>query len=508
MTGIVGYSGSAVAQSVPVGRNALPVIARYTTSISASERKRLEKIADRLAANEPALVMANVFGAGVGPGLMEGPALLIGDVREIALSNPQRSEIYEYRISTLAADGDILLISGGRNTAFERYRNDVLGLGTLDVITLPVETRNEHVPLATRCALRPDALDAIAAKASQAGGLTILPYIGTGSVWVLAAAIAERAGTLVRVAAPPPRLTRRINDKAWFARRVAEVLGSHAQPKFRSVYGPAALAGQVERLARQADRLVIKVPDSAGSLGNISLSAADIRDRTLEDLRSHLLSVLETIGWRGRFPLLVEVWDSPVRANPSIQTWIPESPEGPPILEGIYEQVVTGTEGAFVGSVPAALPNRRVEQVTHEALKLATLFQHLGYFGRCSFDAVIAGNDYANAELHWIECNGRWGGVSMPMTLANRLVKNREQRVFVVVQLTNMNFKSHTIVEAQEMMGSDLFKVPGSQDGVVFLSPFGIENGSGVNLMAIAGTVERATGLAHRATQKLTGQPV
>jgi hypothetical protein len=468
----------------------------------------LEKIAARLAANEPALGSANVFGAGVGSGLMEGPALLIGDDREIALSDPQRSEIYEYRISTLAADGDTLLISGDRNTAFERYRDDVLGLGTLDVISLPAEARDERVPLATRCALRPDVLDTVAAKASQAGGLTILPYIGTGSVWVLAAAIAERAGTPVRVAASPPRLTHRINDKVWFARRVAEVLGSHAQPAFRSVYGPAALAGQLRRLARKADRVVIKVPDSAGSLGNISLGAAETRGRTLEDLRSYLLSVLETIGWRGRFPLLVEVWDSPVHANPSIQTWIPERREGPPILEGIYEQVITGPEGSFVGSVPAALPNRWEEQIMHEAFKLATLFQLLGYFGRCSFDAVIAGNDYANAELHWIECNGRWGGVSMPMTLANRLVKNRQQRVFVVVQLTNMNFKSHTMIEAQEMMGNDLFKVPGSQDGVVFLSPFGIESGSGINLMAIARTIERAKGMAQRATRQLIGQPV
>lgn len=508
MTDLVRGSCGDISERAPASRNSLPVVSRYSAPISTSEHERLKKIADRLAANEPALVLTSVFGSGVRSGLMEGPALLICDDREIALADPERSQIHEYRISMLAADGDTLLISGGRNTAFERYRRDILGLGTLDVITLPADTRNGYVPLATRLALRPDALEAIAAKASQAGGLTILPYIGTGSVWVLATAISERAATPVRVAAPPPRLTFRVNDKVWFARRVAEILGSHAQPAFRSVYGPAALAGQVGRLARQADNVVIKVPDSAGSLGNISLGAADIRGRTLEDLRTYLLSVLEAIGWRGRFPLLVEVWDAPVCANPSVQTWIPECPEGPPFLEGIYEQVVTGSEGSFVGSSPAELPNRWEEQVTHEALMLATLFQQLGYFGRCSFDAVIAGNDYENAELHWIECNGRWGGVSMPMTLANRLVNNLEERVFVIVQLTGMNFKSRAMAEAQEMMGSDLFKVPESQDGVVFLSPFGIESGSGVNLMAIARTVERAKGLAHRATQKLIGQPV
>jgi hypothetical protein len=96
----------------------------------------------------------------------------------------------------------------------------------------------------------------------------------------------------------------------------------------------------------------------------------------------------------------------------------------------------------------------------------------------------------------------------MPMTLANRLVKDRRQQVFVVVQLTNLNFSPCTIVEAQEIMGSDLFKLPGSEEGVVFLSPFGIESGSGVNLMAIANTVERAKELAQRATQKLIGRPV
>ena len=508
MTGIVGCPGDTTAQDVPFGRDRLPVVARYSASISMSECKRLEKIAESLAANEPALVTTNVFGSQVAPGLMEGPALLICDDREIALTDLRRSELHEYRISALAADGDTLLISGARNTAFEHYRKDVLRLGSLDVITLPAENRNERVPLAKRCAARPAALEAIAAKAGKTGGLTILPYLGTGTVWVLAAAIAELAGTPVRVAAPPPRLIRRVNNKVWFARRVAEVLGTRAQPAFWSVYGPVALAGQVARLARQAGRVVIKVPDSAGSQGNISLGAADIRGRTLEELRIHLLSILGSIGWRGRFPLLVEVWDSPVLANPSVQAWIPNCLEEPPILEDIFEQVVTGPEGAFVGSVPAMLPNRWKEQITHEAFKLATLFQNLGYFGRCSFDAVIAGNDYAKAKLHWIECNGRWGGVSMPMTLANRLVKDRRQQVFVVVQLTNMNFKSRTIVEAQEMMGSDLFKVPGSEEGVVFLSPFGIESGSGVNLMAIANTVERAKELAQRATQKLIGRPI
>ena len=508
MANLIGHPHGSVYENAQVGRDTLPVISKYAASISNPEQKRLEQLANRLAANEPALGLTSVFGPRVKSGLMQGLAMMIGDNREIALADPDRSALFEYRISALAAEGDILLLSGDRNIFFERYRDEFLGLGPLDVIVLPVVSGEESVPLARRCMACPDAIDDVVAKASKSGGLTILPYISTGSIWVLAATIAKRAGVQVRIAAPPPRLSRRVNDKVWFARRVSELLGGHSQPYFRSVYGPAALAGHVNRLARLTDRIVIKVPDSAGSLGNISLGAVDIRGRTLEDLRAYLLAILGGIGWRGRFPLLVEVWDSAVRGSPSVQTWIPELLQGPPVVEGIYEQVVTGSEGEFVGSVPAVLTRHWEERVTHEALLLATLFQHLGYFGRCSFDAIIAGNDDADGALHWIECNGRWGGVSMPMTLANRIVKNLKDRVFVVLQLTNMAFPGRTMAEAIQTIGADLFRTRDSDEGVVLLSPLGLERGTGLNLMAIAKTSERARVLARRAAQQLVGQPV
>ncbi len=71
-----------------------------------------------------------------------------------------------------------------------------------------------------------------------------------------------------------------------------------------------------------------------------------------------------------------------------------------------------------------------------------------------------------------------------------------------------VRFRFGSMAEAMEIVGSDLFKIEGSGDGIVFLSPFGIESGSGVNLMAIARTVGHAKGLAQHATQKLTGPAV
>ncbi len=488
-----------------MSRNSIPLLGHYGSEISSAVEKRLDAIARRLTINQPTLNATDVFSPHVCSGMLDGPALLIGDHREIALGTPQSAERYEYRISNLAADGDLLLIGGNRDLAYEHYRETSLGLGAIDVIELPAPDRYWQTPLAKRCLADPAALGLIAERASQAGQLTVLPYIGSGSVWILAGVIAEQARVPVRVAAPPPNLTRRVNDKVWFSRRVTELLGSDAQPMFHSVYGPTALAAYVAKLARRVERVVVKVPDSAGSAGNLVLFSKDIASLSPKRLRTHLLSILSGIGWKGEYPLLVQVWDSPVIATPSVQIWIPDRRDGRPLIEGMFEQIVSGLEGEFVGSVPVSLPRPCTEVIVEEALKLALLFQNLGYFGRCSLDAVIAGNDFNDAELHWIECNGRWGGVSIPMTLANRLVGDWSRQSFVVVQSSHLDFARRTIPEILDLLGPSLYQASSRQEGIVLVSPRGTTLGRSINLMAIAETDRSAQWMAREAVERLTG---
>jgi hypothetical protein len=500
-----GNQGSFGADGVPAGRQSIPVVSGLAASLSAGECDRLARIAVRLATSEPALSSTSFFGAQVQAGLSDGPAVLIGDHREIALASETEAQLFEYRVSHLGADGDMLLLGGMRNAAFERYRQEFLGLGWIDVIALPSERFGDLVPLAARCRSSAAALDRVVARACSAGNLTIVPHIGRGSAWMLAAEVAERSGAPVHVAAPPPRLTRRVNDKVWFAHRVNEVLGPRAQPPFRAVFGPVALAAHVRRLARQSERLVIKVPDSAGSAGNLSLSSSAVQDSSAEALRENLGAMLRAIDSDERYPLLVEIWDAPVLASPSVQIWIPDRRAGPPVLEGVFEQVASGPQSAFVGSVPATFPDFWGAVIGEEALRLATLFQLLGYFGRCSFDALIAGSDYANAVLHWLECNGRWGGVSIPMTLANRLAAGGSRGNFVVVQREKANFPPCRFSTAVGRLEPILYRAGQSREGIVLISPLGLERGSAVQLMALAEDVERATNLAAQATAIVTG---
>ena len=486
------------------GRPSISIARQFDVVVSDDERGCLAELAQRLRADEPALASTDVFGPFVEPGLGQGPAVVIGDHREISLSTEEGAQIFEYRISHLAAAGDLLLVSGSRSADFESYREHTLRLGPLEILELPDRKTDGPMPLALRCRRARSALGRLVESARAAGEFTVIPYIGMGHVWLLAAAVAEQAQVPVRVAAPPPRLTRRVNDKIWFGRRVHEVLGRGARPQLRAAYGPAALAAHVGDLARRSERVAVKVPDSAGSIGNISLASRDVAGLTFGQLRVRLLALLHDLGWRGRFPLLVEVWDSPVLSSPSVQVWVPLAGQGEPIIEGIFEQIVEGPEGTFVGSVPTTLTDGWNETIAGEAARIAVLLQELGYFGRCSFDAVIAGRDLGAAELHWIECNGRWGGVSIPMTLTNRLVGDWQTRAFVVAQRSDLALRKRRFADALSLLGRRLYQAQEPSEGVILLSPLGIERGLALHLMAIADTVEGAKELALDAVRTLT----
>jgi hypothetical protein len=269
---------------VPLGRQSIPIVERIRVSISQSESERLARIAAKLSADEPALSSASFLGVQVETGLFNGPAVVIGDNREIALASERDAKSFEYRISHIAGDEDILLLGGDRNAAFESYRQNALRLGTIDVIILPSNRFANLTPLAIRCLSDATAFNKIRARAREVGTLTIVPHIGTESAWMLAAAVAESTRLPVRVAAPPPRLTRRVNDKVWFAHRINEVLGPRAQPPFHAVFGPAALTAHVLHLAHYSERVVIKIPDSSGAAGNLSLNSSEIKTFSMDAL--------------------------------------------------------------------------------------------------------------------------------------------------------------------------------------------------------------------------------
>jgi len=484
-------------------RAAVPVVERIEAKISKAERARLKALSAKCLSEDRNLSSIAHFGPSVRCGLESGPALLIEDRSEIALAGTPEQWQLEYRLAQLAANNDMLVISGKRCPDFEAYLARLLGIDGLDVLSARNPWGPRACPMPRRCAEQGDILRHITEVASAGGRLSIIPDVATGHVWNLAHTIAEAAGVRVCVAGAPPRLSRQANNKLWFAARVKDTFGAGAHPPSHSAFGPAALAARVRDLSREHQRVVIKIPDSAGSAGNLALASEDLRHVRLGELRQRLLSLLALFGPNWRFPVKVEVWDSPILSSPSVQVWIPDREEGAPMVEGAFEQVVEGERGEFVGATRAHLPGPWRERLGQEAARLAVLFQELGYFGRCSFDAVIAGDSYDAAKLHWIECNGRWGGVSVPITFANRLGSAVSESEIVIVQRTTINVPPRPFRDVLSLFADVIFTPGQSSEGLILLTPAGFERGTGAHFMTVAKSLERAKDMAGMALQCL-----
>jgi len=137
-------------------------------------------------------------------------------------------------------------------------------------------------------------------------------------------------------------------------------------------------------------------------------------------------------------------------------------------------------------------------------MRLASGLQLLGYFGRCSLDTLLVGHSFDTAVLHWIECNGRWGGVSIPMTIVNRLTGGGAKAKFVVVQRTGAVRTPRSFADALQALDGILFRPGRREEGIILLSPVEIEAGRGVQLLACAKTVGAARALSDRALEILS----
>ena len=144
----------------------------------------------------------------------------------------------------------------------------------------------------------------------------------------------------------------------------------------------------------------MKLTESASSAGNLVLDSQELARLSLRRISETLRERLENLGWLGGFPLIVTAWEQPILASPSAQLWIPTPSDGTPIVEGIFDQTLLGATAAFGGAAPSALPFAWQQRAAREAVRIATLFQSVGYFGRCSFDSILVGHDGEDPALH------------------------------------------------------------------------------------------------------------
>jgi hypothetical protein len=208
------------------------------------------------------------------------------------------------------------------------------------------------------------------------------------------------------------------------------MFGESFIPRSHRAASLAMAAEAVRDLTPRVKQIVIKLPDSAGGGGNLRLSCDRFRNRSLSEVHQALQEEFRNLVWDGKSELLIGEWEPQVLGAPSAQLWIPPG-QGPPVVEGLFEQVFGDDRGMFLGARPAELAPDLAREIVDRSWLLARLFQQVGYVGRCSFDLLVVPGAGGQPRLEFLECNGRWGGASMPMSLMNRIFGDWTRQPFV-----------------------------------------------------------------------------
>ena len=410
-----------------------PIVPAFGTALSEAERRAVRRVADTL---RPPIEQdrARVRWPGVDQGWRPGPTLYLEDHRRIDLIPESSAVAYEYRMLGLADAGDLYVVSEPKRPSFERELSEQTGFGAPDVVEVSRMNAARLDSLALAASADASVLRRCVETARRHGGLNTVAFQTDETVYELAGDIARRAGAPVRVCGPDPALSGRANSKLWFCDMVMDLLGEDSVPDFRPTATLHRAAESLIDMVQRHPSVAVKVPSSAGGLGNIRFSRDTIRALGLSGVEADLASRLHARGWRSG-TLMVCAWDEDVVMSPSVQVWVPCTGAGAPVIEGLFAQQSRGANASFAGATRLELPPALMQHIIGEAAQIATLLQDLGYQGRLSLDLALVANPDARAlSIKWIEANARWGGVSIPMTVGHRLNAGESPCDLVVFQ--------------------------------------------------------------------------
>jgi hypothetical protein len=475
----------------------IPVVEHHRAGPTPAQVAKAERLARKLEVEQPALEVPERFRALVPTSLEDAPTLHLDDLSAIPLLDRNYDiSFVEDRARLRAGDGDFVASCAEPVAEFEPYCREHLGLGS--VTWLRPRARGRKLRVADACWSDSEVRRRLLKAIRSDRLLYVHPHIGSFLVWAVALLFAEASGGPLKVIAPPPGVTGAANHKLWFADVVRRLFGRSAIPRTERASDFATLAVAAQRLAEDSERIVVKIPDSAGGAGNKVVRASKLRGLELGQVRRRLKRMMEELGWWKGEPILVSAWESYVLSSPSAQLWIPPVNDGEPVVEGLYEQLLEGPQGQFVGSRPAHLPPPLAQEITDQSWLLGRLFQLLGYVGRCSFDLLLIGRSMDSCRIAFVECNGRWGGTSGPMTLMNRLFSRWSARPYVSKACFVPGVTRFAYADVLEHFSDELFDARTDEGRFIFFNPGGFKTPHGVDLIALGEDWSHASEVVER----------
>jgi hypothetical protein len=463
----------------------MPVRGRYPIVVSSADRARVAKLADELREHYPQLAADQRWSEFVPKHLDSTPALHLEEWTEIQLVCGRDAALAaQDRPRCRATEGDCVATCVEIDESYEIYCRQRLGLGAVE--WLRAKAPRDPIHLAEACwedrSIRRRLVHLI--RERKIGYLH--PHMGSLASWELALLLSTASHHAIQVIAPPPEVTRLLNDKAEFAHIVHRLLGHRITPKTFAVWDRAHAALRIRQLVTDYSRIGVKLPSSAGGDGNLLLASDLFRGQALNTVADELRPLLSQLDWEDGEKLLVSGWESLVMATPSCQTWIPPLADGDPLLEGVFQQRIEGTQSTFVGCRISELPKEITDQVVNNCFLIALLLQQLGYVGRCSFDLILVGSSPESSKLKFIECNARWGGTSLPMTIMTQIFGDWSQIPFTVSVCGNPKLKELTWSQICDALDPYLYDQTTGRGHYILYNPSRLSDGGRVGVIATA----------------------
>jgi hypothetical protein len=397
-------------------------------------------------------------------------------------------EEYQHRARIRAAGGDLYVAASARSDVYEAYCENRLRLAPVEFVQ--VELSQERPTLARACGAG-TAWKRLVQQARAAGGLALHPYMGIETVWDLGRSLSREAEVPVTLVAPPPPTTWIANDKQLFDRLVELVLGREWLVETFAAQDPGTLTGLLLDLAQRHERVGLKRLRCASAMGNAVFDSESLQMRDPQTVEKEVVAFLDRTEWDGREEVQAVAWEG-ADHSPSTQLWIPPLGGPPPHVDGIYEQLLEGERKVFVGSRPSTLPERVNQALASASLAVAAGLQALGYAGRCSFDFLLVGDPKADFELHFTECNGRWGGTSIPMTLVDRVLGGSSRPPYRAQDFVHPGLVGASIEEVLERVGDEAYDVGTGQGRFLFYNIGPLAQFGKLDVVAMGATQEEA----------------
>ena len=381
------------------------------------------------------------------------------------------------------------------DTDYDVYWSERLGL--TNAPRVPVEPpAGQRLAIARGC-LEESTLDRLVSLIGAHKRVVIHPYMSIEPCWELARALHQTSPSInaAQVLGPPPPVTWVANDKGTFNEVVKAVLGPDWIPETRSANDAAGLAGHLEALSTLWPAVGLKRTRCASAMGNQVFDSSTLRGRPSEEIERRVAEFLARTEWTPGETVLAVAWET-AAVSPSTQCWIGSGADGV-TCEGVYEQILAGDRKVFVGSRTSTLPDDVDRTLRQAAYWISLALQELGYVGRCSFDHLVTGDPEGDYQVRFTECNGRWGGTSLPMALVERVAPHYQPAPgrfdpYRAQDVTFPGLAGACFGDVLELMGDELYDPSTRKGRFIFYNVGPLGRFGKFDVVALGATPEQA----------------